>query len=59
MKKTYETPALNVETFDVEDVITASSPVSPIQNTLHQVADTFENMMNDVFDTMKDFGSGN
>ena len=24
MKKTYETPALNVEQFDVEDVITAS-----------------------------------
>ena len=40
MKKTYETPALNVETFDVEDVITASSPDS---GKLSQVSDSFEN----------------
>ena len=26
MKKTYETPVLTTEQFDVEDVITASSP---------------------------------
>ena len=40
MKKTYETPALNVEAFDVEDVITASSPDS---GKLSQVSDTYEN----------------
>lgn len=37
MKKTYETPELNVETFDVEDVITTSS------GELSQVSDSFEN----------------
>ena len=39
MKKTYETPALNVEQFDVEDVITASAP----GNNLETVGDGFEN----------------
>lgn len=42
MKKTYETPALNVEAFDVEDVITASSPDS---GKLSQVSDSFENQI--------------
>ena len=40
MKKTYERPVLNVEQFDVEDVITASSPDS---GKLSQVGDGFEN----------------
>lgn len=40
MKKTYEKPELNAEAFDVEDVITASSPDS---GKLSQVSDSFEN----------------
>ena len=40
MKKTYEKPELHVEQFDVEDVITASSPDS---GKLSQVSDSFEN----------------
>ena len=40
MKKTYETPALHVEQFDVEDVITLSDPNS---RKLTQVGDQFEN----------------
>ena len=40
MKKTYAKPALNVEAFDVEDVITASAPDS--QN-LPVVGGDFEN----------------
>jgi len=39
MKKRYEKPALNVEAFDVEDVITVSSP----NNNLDTVGDGFEN----------------
>ena len=39
MKKAYAKPALNVEAFDVEDVITASSP----NNNLYTVGDGFEN----------------
>ena len=46
MKKTYEKPVLTTEQFDVEDVITASSPVSPIQNKLNQVGDFMENPVN-------------
>ena len=44
MKKTYEKPVLNVEQFDVEDVITVS--------TLDTVGDTYENPIN-----MGDFSS--
>ena len=51
MKKTYEKPELNVEQFDVEDVITASSPNNPIQNVLDQVGDFMENMI-DMFNNM-------
>ena len=40
MKKTYAKPELNVEAFDVEDVITASSPDS---QSLPQVGNEFEN----------------
>ena len=40
MKKTYAKPELNVEAFDVEDVITASSPDS---GKLPQVGGDFEN----------------
>ena len=40
MKKTYEKPELNVEQFDVEDVITLSDPNS---RKLLQVGDRFEN----------------
>ena len=40
MKKTYEKPVLNVEQFDVEDVITLSDPDS---GKLLQVGDNFEN----------------
>ena len=40
MKKTYERPALNVEQFDVEDVITLSDPDA---GKLTQVGDQFEN----------------
>ena len=40
MKKTYKKPALNVEQFDVEDVITLSDPNS---GKLTQVGDQFEN----------------
>ena len=39
MKKTYKKPELNVEQFDVEDVITASAP----GNNLDMVGDGFEN----------------
>ena len=46
MKKTYEKPELNVEAFDVEDVITASSPGNPDQNTLNQVGDFMETPIN-------------
>ena len=38
MKKTYEKPVLATEAFDVEDVITASSP-----DSLKRVGDEFEN----------------
>ena len=39
MKKTYETPALNVEQFDVEDVITASG----LLDTVAGGSDNMEN----------------
>ena len=48
MKKTYEKPELNAEAFDVEDVITASSPA---QNFLNTVGDFMENMI-DMFNSM-------
>ena len=51
MKKTYEKPELNVEQFDVEDVITASSGTNPIQNALETVGDFMENMI-DMFNSM-------
>ena len=38
MKKSYEKPVLTTEQFDVEDVITASSP-----DSLPQVGSDFEN----------------
>ena len=51
MKKTYESPALHVEQFDVEDVITLSDPANPVQNVLNQVGGLFENMI-DMFSSM-------
>ena len=51
MKKTYEKPELNVAVFDVEDVITASAPASPIQNALDTVGDLMENIV-DMFNSM-------
>ena len=51
MNKTYEKPELNVEQFDVEDVITASAPDSPVQNMLNTVGDFMENMI-DMFNSM-------
>ena len=44
MKKTYEKPELNVEAFDVEDVITVSSPGSPVQNIIDTVGGLMEQM---------------
>ena len=55
MKKTYETPELQTEAFDVEDVITVSGG-NTLANKLQQVADTFEDMM-DNFGDMISFGS--
>ena len=51
MKKTYEKPALNVEQFDVEDVITASAPGNPVQKVLDQVGDLMENVI-DMFNNL-------
>ena len=51
MKKTYEKPVLNVEQFDVEDVITASAPGNPVQKVLHQVGDLMENVI-DMFNNL-------
>ncbi len=50
MKKTYESPELRVEPFDVENVITASS-ANPIQNVLDTVGDFMENMI-DMFGSL-------
>ena len=49
MKKTYEKPELNIEQFDVEDVITASSPNNP--NFLQTVGTLMENMV-DMFNNL-------
>ena len=49
MKKTYEKPELNIEQFDVEDVITASSPNNP--NFLQTVGNLMENMV-DMFNNL-------
>ena len=49
MKKTYEKPELHVEHFDVEDVITASSPDNP--NFLQTVGNLMENMV-DMFNNL-------
>ena len=51
MKKTYEKPVLTTEQFDVEDVITASAPDSPVQNMLNTVGDLMENMI-DMFNNL-------
>ena len=51
MKKTYESPELHTEPFDVEDVITASAPGNPVQKVLHQVGDLMENMI-DMFNNL-------
>ena len=51
MKKYYEKPVLTTEQFDVDDVITASAPDSPVQNMLNTVGDFMENMI-DMFNSM-------
>ena len=50
MKKTYETPALNVEQFDVEDVITASGSL------LDSVSDQFEDLIGNLSDMLNGLG---
>ena len=49
MKKTYKKPELNVEQFDVEDIITASSPDN--SKFLQTVGDLMENML-DMFNSL-------
>ena len=49
MKKTYEKPELRTEPFDVEDVITASSPDN--SKFLQTVGDLMENML-DMFNSL-------
>ena len=51
MKKTYNKPELRVEAFDVEDVITASSPDSPVQNIIDTVGGLMEQMV-DMFNSL-------
>ena len=50
MKKTYKKPELNVEQFDVEDVITASG------GFLQTVGEQFENLIGDIADMLGSLG---
>ena len=47
MKKTYEKPELRTETFDVEDVITASGKgsVSTVGNGMEVLLDNIQDML--------------
>ncbi len=45
MKKTYEKPELHTEQFTAENVITASSGPSPIQEALETVGALMEHMV--------------
>ena len=51
MKETYEKPELNVEQFDVGDVITLPDPANPAQKLLNQAGDFMENTI-DMFGSM-------
>ena len=42
MKKTYETPVLTTEQFDVDDVITASAPGAGTSRTVDSVGETWQ-----------------
>ena len=44
MKKTYESPELNVEPFDVEDVVTASGGL------MQTLTDSFQTLVSNVSD---------
>ncbi len=50
MKKTYEKPELNIEQFDVEDVISASG------GFLQTVADQFENLIDNLGEMLGNLG---